>query len=192
MARGDEVLAIFDEIQSCFSNIKTLSEPVSAAIELVGDALRVGNRVYFCGNGGSAGDAQHLAAEFLGRFQMDRAPVPAMALTTNASTMTAIANDYGYEQVFSRQLRGLTRAGDVVVGITTSGKSKNVIEAFKVAADFGAKTLALTGAQESPLSEIADLAIRVPSTKTARIQEMHIAVGHVICDRVEHELFGQS
>ncbi|MEM9371506.1 MAG: SIS domain-containing protein [Pseudomonadota bacterium] len=192
MARSDEVLAIFDEIQSCFSNIKTLSEPVSAAIELVGDALRVGNRVYFCGNGGSAGDAQHLAAEFLGRFQMDRAPVPAMALTTNASTMTAIANDYGYEQVFSRQLRGLTRAGDVVVGITTSGKSKNVIEAFKVAADFGAKTLALTGAQESPLSEIADLAIRVPSTKTARIQEMHIAVGHVICDRVEHELFGQS
>lgn len=192
MARGDEVLAIFDEIQSCFSEIKSLSEPVSDAIELVGGALRAGNRVYFCGNGGSAGDAQHLAAEFLGRFQMDRAPVPAMALTTNASTMTAIANDYGYDQVFSRQLRGLTKPGDVVVGITTSGKSKNVIEAFKVATEFGAKTLALTGAAESPLSEIADLAIRVPSTKTARIQEMHIAVGHVICDRVEHELFGQG
>ena len=192
MVRGDEVLAIFDEIQSCFSEIKSLSEPVSDAIELVGGALRAGNRVYFCGNGGSAGDAQHLAAEFLGRFQMDRAPVPAMALTANASTMTAIANDYGYDQVFSRQLRGLTKPGDVVVGITTSGRSKNVIEAFKVATEFGAKTLALTGAAESPLSEIADLAIRVPSTKTARIQEMHIAVGHVICDRVEHELFGQG
>lgn len=154
------------------------------ALEVV-SALRQGGKLFFCGNGGSAADAQHLAAEFLGKFLLERSPWPAVALTANSSAVTAIGNDYGFNKVFARQLQGLGRKGDVVFGISTSGRSENVVEAFRAAREIGMLVVALTGSVESPMSELADIAIRVPSCETPRIQEMHITAGHTICELAE-------
>ena len=144
-----------------------------------------GRKAFFFGNGGSAADAQHLAAEFLGRYLRERRPMPALALHANTSAVTAIANDYGYEQVFSRQLQALAIAGDVAVGLSTSGNSQSVLEALKIARTLGLYTIGLTGAGGGRMRELVDVLIAVPSNETPRIQECHILVGHALCDAVE-------
>jgi D-sedoheptulose 7-phosphate isomerase len=149
------------------------------------EALLGGGKVLWCGNGGSAADCQHLAAEIVGRFSRERRGMPSIALTTDSSILTAVANDYGFQCVFSRQVEALARPGDVLVGISTSGNSQNVIMALEQARSMGVTTIALTGAGGGKLSAIADHTLAVPSTDTARIQEAHILVGHMLCDRVE-------
>ena len=151
-------------------------------------AFRSGHKALFFGNGGSAADAQHLAAEFLGRYLRERRPLPAVALHTNASAVTAIANDYGYEHVFSRQLQALATAGDVAVGISTSGNSQNILEALTVARQMGVYTIGLTGASGGRMRELVDVLIAAPSNETPRIQECHILVGHALCDAVEQAI----
>lgn len=148
-------------------------------------ALKRGNRVFFFGNGGSAGDSQHLAGELLGRFLRERRALAGLALTTDSSTLTAVANDYSYAEVFARQIEGLGRPGDVAVGITTSGRSANVIQALRRAKAMGLTTVALTGGTGGQAAKVADYAIIVPSSSTPRIQESHITLGHAICELVE-------
>ena len=150
-------------------------------------ALKSGNKVLFCGNGGSAADAQHLAAELIGRFQKERRSLASVALTTDTSILTALANDYGYDEVFARQVEGLGRSGDVLIGISTSGNSANVVKAALKARDTGMHTIAFTGEGGGKLKDICDITFAVPSKVTARIQEMHIMVGHIICELVEEE-----
>jgi D-sedoheptulose 7-phosphate isomerase len=179
---------ILQNAADSFKAIVSVAEEVNAAADIITDCLKQGGKIFFCGNGGSAGDAQHLEAEFLGRFLKEREALPAIALTTNASAVTAIANDYGYEEVFSRQLTGLAKAGDVLVGISTSGNSPNVIKAFHVAKEYQVKTIAMTGQNASEASALADITIRAPSTETPRIQEMHIAIGHTLCEIAENHL----
>ena len=151
------------------------------------EALKAGNKVLFCGNGGSAADAQHLAAELIGRFQKERRSLASIALTTDTSILTAVANDYGYDEVFARQVEGLGRSGDVLIGISTSGNSANVVKAALKARDTGMHTIAFTGEGGGKLNDICDITFAVPSKVTARIQEMHIMVGHIICELVEEE-----
>ena len=150
--------------------------------------LAKGGKILFCGNGGSAADAQHLAAEFVNRFQLERPPLPAIALTTDTSILTAIGNDYGFDQVFSKQVQALGRPGDVLVGITTSGNSPNVVAAMRAARDKGLTTIAMTG-KNGEVVQFSDLAILVPHTVTALVQEIHIACGHLMCKLTDHYLF---
>jgi D-sedoheptulose 7-phosphate isomerase len=158
---------------------------------LLTQAFKNGHKVLLFGNGGSAADAQHLACELAGKFCRDRAPLPAIALTTNTSSLTAIANDYGYDVVFARQVRGLVTPGDVVIGISTSGRSPNVLLAIEEAKQHGAVTIAFTG-EGGKLKEMADYVLSVPSSDTPRIQEAHITAGHIICYLVEEALFGSE
>jgi len=158
---------------------------IAQAAQMLIDCFRAGRKVIFCGNGGSAADSQHLAAEFMGRYLRDRRPLPSLSLTVDTSALTAIGNDYGYDHVFSRQLRGIGCAGDVLVGISTSGNSANVVHAFEVARELGIGRIALTGQGGGKLAALADLAIRVPSTRTNEVQEMHITIGHMLCGFVE-------
>ena len=157
-------------------------------VNLIITAYKTGGKVVLFGNGGSAADAQHLAGELVGKFMLERQALPAIALTTNTSTLTAMANDRGYETVFSRQVEALVNEKDVVIGISTSGNSPNVIEAMKAAKIKGAKTIGLTGSNGGKLAEVADLVLTVPSDSTPRIQEAHITIGHVVCELVEREL----
>jgi D-sedoheptulose 7-phosphate isomerase len=173
-----------------FEALAQLENVVQIAIGSVEDALRHGNKIIFCGNGGSAADAQHLAAELVGRYLIDRAPLPALALTVDTSALTAIANDYSFDEVFARQLGGVGQAGDVLVAISTSGNSKNVLRAIAVAREKGIKTVGLTGQSGGQMRQLCDICICVPSDSTNHIQEMHIAVGHVICGAVERRLAG--
>ncbi len=175
-------------VEENFVKLQALADTIDHAAKVCADALKSGGKVIFCGNGGSAADSQHLAAELMGRFLMDRDPLPALALTVDTSALTAIGNDYGYEQVFARQLRGIGQRGDVLVGLSTSGTSKNVVKAFEVASELRISCIALTGAAPSPMSENATVALMVPSGATNHIQEMHIAIGHMICGIVEAEL----
>ena len=161
------------------------------AIELIAAALRDGHKLLLFGNGGSAADAQHIAAEFVNRFKIERVPLPAIALTTDTSTLTSIANDYGYAQVFAKQVRALGRPGDVALAISTSGQAANVLRAVAVCKRLGVRTIGLTGGNGGKLAGIADLVLRAASTTdTARIQETHILAGHVICELVDARLFG--
>jgi D-sedoheptulose 7-phosphate isomerase len=153
--------------------------------EIFTDVLQNGGTIYLCGNGGSAADAQHVAAEFVGRFLRERRPLPAIALTTNTSILTAIGNDYDFSQVFARQVRAQVTIKDVVAGITTSGKSPNVLLALKAARDGGAKTVGFTGEPGEPIGSLCDVCLKVPSSSTPRVQEAHILSWHVICDLVE-------
>jgi D-sedoheptulose 7-phosphate isomerase len=155
-------------------------------------AYLTGHKAIFFGNGGSAADAQHLAAEFLGRYLRERAPLPALALNTNTSAITAIGNDYGYEQTFARQLRALSTPGDVAVGISTSGNSRNVVEALICARELGLFTIGLTGASGGQMRPLVDVLIDVPSEETPRIQECHILAGHALCDAVERAIVAGS
>ncbi|SRR5947208_6105656 len=158
---------------------------------LITRCLRNGGKVLFFGNGGSAADAQHLAAELVGRFVRERAGLPAIALTTDSSILTAVGNDYGFEQVFARQIQALGRAGDVAVAISTSGNSANVLEGVKEARKRKLKTIGLTGKDGGALAQRADVAVTIPSTSTARIQECHIAIGHLFCELVDAD-FSES
>lgn len=174
----DEHIAV---IQAMAAQRPTLER---IAVEIT-RAILAGKKVLWCGNGGSAADSQHLAAELMGRFRRERRPLPSLALTTDTSALTAIGNDYGYEKVFQRQVEGLCVRGDVVVGISTSGNSQNVCAALESARKIGAFTVALTGEGGGGMAKIADLTLRVPSRDTARIQEGHILCGHMLCDWVE-------
>ncbi len=180
------------EIAENFTRLTGQAAVIKQIAEMWIEALSVGNKVIFCGNGGSAADSQHLAAELMGRYKIDRAPLPALALTVDTSALTAIGNDYGYEKVFSRQLRGIGAEGDVLVGISTSGNSKNILDAFDVAKELGIRTAAFTGEGGGAMKEKADLCLTVPSSVTNNIQEMHIACGHIICGLVEKHFFGSS
>lgn len=159
-----------------------------AAAEALITAYRGGRKAIFFGNGGSAADAQHLAAEFVGRYLRERPPLPALALHANSSAVTAIANDYGYDQIFSRQIQALAAPGDVAVGISTSGNSANVIEALAAARKMRVVTVGLTGSNGGRMRDVADILIAAPSNETPRIQECHILVGHALCDAVEEAM----
>src|SRR4030066_744532 len=164
-------------------------EKIEKTVKLITAALKKGKKIVLFGNGGSAADAQHIAGELAGRFKLERQGLPAIALTTNTSVLTAIANDYGYDMVFSRQVEGIVEQGDVVIGISTSGKSPNVIEGIKAAKKREAYTVGLTGAKGERIEKLADICIKVPSTETPHIQEAHITVGHIICQLVEEDFF---
>ena len=170
---------------------KELIEEIDNIVEAIVLAFKQGHRIYFCGNGGSAADAQHLAAEFSGRFYKNRIALPAEALHTNTSYLTAVANDYGYDQVYSRLVEGIMSKGDILVGLSTSGNSPNIIEAFKVARDQGVITVAFTGESGGAMKAMSDYLVNVPSKNTPRIQESHIMVGHIICELVEEMIFAQ-
>ena len=177
--------------QTVVNNFKALSaleEVMGDAANIWVQALKRGNKIIFCGNGGSASDSQHLAAELVGRYIIERDALPSIALTVDTSALTAIANDYGFEQVFARQLRGLGQSGDVFVGITTSGNSANIIAAVEVAKKMGITVMGFTGQGGGKLAEVCDLCIKVPSDTTNYIQEMHIAVGHYLCGITENRL----
>lgn len=160
--------------------------------ELLAERLREGGKVILCGNGGSSADASHLAAELLGRFKLDRNPLPALSLTDNVPSITAIANDIGYERSFSRQVRGLGREGDVLIAISTSGTSPNILDAVEAAREAGLRTVGFTGASGGRLAELADLCLRVPSDDTGRVQEGYMLVGHTVCELVERALFADA
>src|SRR5437588_5062215 len=162
---------------------------VAKVSELLARALLEGNKVFFFGNGGSAADAQHIAAEFVGRFALERPALPALALSVNSSCVTAIGNDYGFDQVFMRQLEALAQSGDVAIGISTSGNSANVVQALVAAKKKGLRTVALTGQTGGALLDKADHCICVPSKETPRIQECHILIGHILSELIERELF---
>ncbi len=180
------------EAKKALLNDATLTNSIQQAANMMVDCLRNDGKVHFCGNGGSAADAQHLAAELSGRFYFDRPPLNAEALHCNTSYLTAVGNDYGYDLVFSRLLRGTGHKGDVLVGISTSGNSKNILEAFQTAKEKGIRTIAFTGAKGGAMRDCCDLLINVPSNDTPRIQECHILVGHIICELVESTLFGDK
>lgn len=167
----------------------TLCAAVEEAVQLFVEAYRGGKKVLVMGNGGSAADAQHLVAELVGRFKMERRALPAVALTTDSSILTAVGNDYGFDRIFSRQVEALAEAGDVVFGISTSGNSPNVQKALEVARYKGARTIALLGKDGGSIKEIAQLPIIVPSDDTPRIQEGHITIIHILCDLLEKRLF---
>lgn len=170
--------------------IVTAVDSIEAAAQMLIDCYRAGGKVLLCGNGGSAADAQHLAAELISRLKLERAAIPALALTTNTSLLTAIGNDYKYDLVFVRQVEAFGRAGDVLIAISTSGESENVIKAVEFSRMQGIKSIALTGAKGGRLAEKVDLAIKIPSDNVQRIQECHITVGHILCELIESALYG--
>ena len=167
-----------------------LISTIEKAVDVIVNAFKNGNRVYFCGNGGSAADAQHLAAEFSGRFYTDRKALPAEALHCNTSYLTAVANDYSYDVVYSRIIDGIGKEGDVLVGLSTSGNSKNIIKAFETAQQKKVITIGFTGSTGGEMKSCSDYLINVSSTDTPRIQESHILAGHIICQLVEEKYFG--
>jgi D-sedoheptulose 7-phosphate isomerase len=166
----------------------SLAGEIERAADLVSQSLSSGHKVLLFGNGGSAAEAQHVAAEFVGRFEIDRPALPALALSTDTSALTALGNDFGFDTVFARQVEALATQGDVAIALSTSGTSPNVVEGLRAARASGLGTVALTGAAGGPAAELADVAIRIPSESTARIQEAHLAVCHTICQIVESEL----
>ncbi|MBY0535113.1 MAG: D-sedoheptulose 7-phosphate isomerase [Chitinophagaceae bacterium] len=182
------IQASIDVKQQILQNSELLSITQQVA-DLMVAALKKGNRIYFCGNGGSAADAQHLAAEFSGRFYTDRDALPAEALHCNTSYLTAVANDYSYDVVYARLIKGIGTPGDFLVGLSTSGNSKNILQAFDVAKAKGITTVGFTGASGGKMKDNSDFLINVPSTDTPRIQESHIMLGHIICQLVEEQYF---
>jgi D-sedoheptulose 7-phosphate isomerase len=171
---------------------RSSAERILAAAQQAAGCLRSGGKIMLCGNGGSAADSQHIAAEMIVRFHIDRRGLPAMALTADSSILTAGSNDLGFERVFSRQVEALGRKGDLLVALSTSGRSPNVIRAAEQAKAMGVEVIGLTGAAEGPMDRIAGLVLHVPSDDKARIQESHIAIGHLICDLVDRALFGNA
>ena len=167
-----------------------LLETLNRAATVIEQCFRAGNKVYFCGNGGSAADAQHLAAEFSGKYMINRDCLPAEALHCNTSYLTAVSNDFNYEIVYSRLISGIGRKGDVLIGLSTSGNSTNIVKAFEVCRAKGITTVAFTGEGGGAMAPLADLLLAVPSTDTPRIQEAHITLGHLLCELVEAAIFG--
>jgi len=178
------------DVKQKILNDTVLMNKIEEVAEMLVKALRNGHKVLFCGNGGSAADAQHLAAELSGRFYFDRAPLPAEALHCNTSYLTAVANDYGYDEVYARMIKGSGFEGDVLVGLSTSGNSVNILKAFGDARKNKMKTVALTGSTGGKMKEVVDVLLNIPSDDTPRIQESHILVGHIICEIVEAKIFG--
>jgi len=176
--------ALIDHI-TIIERLQTHQDEFERAAALISEALSRGNKVLWCGNGGSAAEAQHLAAELVGRFRRRRSGLASISLTTDTSILTAVANDFGYDEVFQRQVDALCRPGDVVVGISTSGNSRNVCAALQKARQMGGRTVAMTGKTGGRLASLADVCIRVPSVDPARIQEAHILYGHILCEWVE-------
>jgi len=171
---------------------ENLLKVIEKVVDAITNAFQSGNKVYFCGNGGSAADAQHLAAEFSGRFYIDRKPLPAEALHCNTSFLTAVGNDYSFDVIYSRMIDGIGMPGDVLVGLSTSGNSKNIIKAFESAREKKIVTVGLTGASGGQMKALSDYLINIPSTDTPRIQESHILAGHIICQLVEEKIFSNA
>jgi len=178
-----------DSLQEHLETIQSLLRSTLNEIEQSGqmicDALLAGKKVLLCGNGGSAADAQHIAAELVGCYEKQRRSWPAIALTTDTSALTAVSNDLGYEQVFARQLAGLAQAGDILIAISTSGRSKNVLKAVERARELRCRTIALTGSSSDPLGSMCDFTVAVPASRTSRVQEAHITIGHLWCEMVD-------
>ena len=184
-----DIIAGSVQVKNDILKNEELISVISACAVSIYDAFKNGKKVLFCGNGGSAADAQHLAAEFSGRFYKDRIALPAEALHVNTSYLTAVANDYGYEHVYSRIVNGIGHSGDVLVGLSTSGNSKNVVNAFETAKNKGMIVVSLTGSNGGAMQPFSDFWIGVPSTDTPRIQESHILIGHILCQLVEEMYF---
>lgn len=189
---------IREQFQSSISTkqgaVDQMATPIARAIEAMVASLQAGGKIMACGNGGSAADSQHFAAELLNRFERERAPLAAIALTTDTSTLTSISNDYRYEEIFSKQVQALGRRGDVLLAISTSGNSPNVIEAIKVAHDIGIRVVALTGkagGSMAPMLHANDIHVCVPADRTARIQEVHLLTLHCLCDGIDHLMLGE-
>ena len=180
------------EVMQAILADQTLLDTVEHLGAACAKAIAAGGKVMFCGNGGSAADSQHLAAELIGKLCFDRPAMAGMALTVDSSALTAVGNDFGYEHVFSRQVEGLGRAGDVLVGISTSGRSKNVVRAMEVARQKGIITVAMTGANRGPMADLADYWLAIPATETQKIQEGHIVLGHIFCALVEQAIHGAT
>jgi D-sedoheptulose 7-phosphate isomerase len=185
----DIIKASIDVKQQLLAD-ENLVNQIQTVTDVITKAFKNGNAVYFAGNGGSAADAQHLAAEFSGRFYKDRKALPSDALHCNSSYLTAVANDYSYDVIYARLLEGLAKPGDVLVGISTSGNSGNIVKAFEMAKTIGVTTIGFTGQKGGKMKDLGDYLINVPSNTTPRIQESHILVGHIICELVEINIFG--
>ena len=186
----DIIKASIDVKQQLLAD-EVLVNQIATVTNVITKAFKNGNAVYFAGNGGSAADAQHLAAEFSGRFYKDRKALPSDALHCNSSYITAVANDYSYDVIYARLIEGLAKPGDVLVGISTSGNSANIVKAFEMAKSIGVTTIGFTGQKGGKMKELGDYLINVPSNTTPRIQESHILVGHIICELVEINIFGK-
>jgi D-sedoheptulose 7-phosphate isomerase len=180
----NESIGVKSEILS--NSVETIARIATMAV----DALRDGHSLYLMGNGGSAADAQHISGELVGRYKKDRKSLPVLALTTDTSVLTAISNDFGYDYCFEKQVEAFVKNGDVVFGLSTSGNTRNIINAIKLAGKIGAKTIGFTGRGGGMLKDIVDVCLMVPSSETPRIQECHITVGHILCSIIEKELFG--
>ena len=187
----DQIKKSYETKQAIYEN-EALLEKIEEVAQMCVELYKGDKKTILAGNGGSAADAQHIAAELVGRYGFDRPSIPSLALTTDTSNLTAIGNDYGYDQVFSRQLEGMGQAGDIFIGISTSGNSVNIIKAFESAKKKGITTVALTGRDGGEMAKMADVALVVPSDSTPRIQESHILIGHIICDIIEKETFGDG
>tara|TARA_B100000131_G_scaffold317847_1_gene360604 strand:- start:323 stop:898 length:576 start_codon:yes stop_codon:yes gene_type:complete len=183
--------AILDSVENYtyILNNQNIQENIKKIIDLSILAFKADKKILFCGNGGSAADAQHLAAELSGRFNIERPPLYAEALHVNSSYITAVANDFGYNKTYSRMLEACGREGDILIALSTSGNSSNVVEAIKKAKQIGLTTIGLTGKIEGNMNDICDIIIKVPSSETAKIQEAHILIGHIICQLIEEEMF---
>ena len=186
----DEIILILDESIKIKESLKEIAPLIRKIAEEIIKAYRNKKKIILFGNGGSAADAQHIAAEFVGKFYKNRESLPALALHTNTSSVTATANDFGYDFIFERQVSAFAEAGDIVIGISTSGNSPNVIKGIEKAKEKGAITVGMTGQKENKIENIVNYCLKMPSTDTPRIQEGHITVGHIICYLVEKELFG--
>ena len=187
----DQIKKSYETKQAIYAN-DALIEKIEEVAKMCVELYRGDKKTILAGNGGSAADAQHIAAELVGRYGFDRPSIPSLALTTDTSNLTAIGNDYGYEQVFSRQLEGMGQAGDIFFGISTSGNSTNIIKAFESAKKKNITTIALVGKDGGEMAKIADIALVVPSNSTPRIQESHILIGHILCDIIEKEIFADG
>ena len=185
-------LAESARLKEAMSQDAELTATVAAIADVIVEAYRAGRKLLLCGNGGSAADSQHLAAELVGRFYMNRAPLAAEALTVNTSTITAVGNDFSFDDVFARQIQALGRPGDVAIGMSTSGNAENVRRALSTAKSLGLVTVAFTGASGGKLRGGVDYCLRVPSDDTARIQEGHITVGHIMCELIERAVFDEE
>lgn len=188
----DTIIRVLEESAALKKGISKISDKIADAAQIILDAYKDGRKVLLIGNGGSAADAQHMATELVGKLQRERAALPAIALTTDTSLLTALANDQGYETVFSRQIEALAAAGDILIAISTSGTSANILKGVKTARSLGVRVIALTGKTGGKLKGLADLTIAVPSDNTQRIQEAHITIEHIICQLVEDGLFDEK
>jgi len=187
----NQIKKSYETKQDIYNNDELLNK-IEQVAQMCVELYRGSNKTILAGNGGSAADAQHIAAELVGRYGFDRPSIPSLALTTDTSNLTAIGNDYGYDKVFSRQLEGMGQDGDIFIGISTSGNSANIINAFESAKEKNITTVALVGKDGGKMAKLADIALIVPSDSTPRIQESHILIGHILCDIIEKEIFGDG